>query len=87
MGKFMYMCIGGQHDGHLISNLENEIFLPIYQDPYEKLNLDSTPLYLPMEKYRLEKFQYNGEQKYAYIYSKFSKEEMFKDIQNRWQEL
>ncbi|MEB3754700.1 hypothetical protein [Acinetobacter sp. MD2(2019)] len=81
------MCIGGEHDGYLISYLEHEIRLPIHQDPYENLNLDSTPVYEPIEKYRLEQFRFNGEKKYFYIYSKFSNEEVLKDIQKRWHQM
>lgn len=80
----MIMCIGGQNDGVLISFLDAFISIPVLEPLPKKLCFDPTPQTSPViynaERYRLEKFRFNGESKFVYVFSKLTNEEVLEEI-------
>ncbi len=85
------MCVGGINDGTLISYMDSYISIPIPEPMPEKMNLDPSPPISPVirndERYRLEKFRFNGESKYVYVFSQFTNEEVLEEIEKRWQQM
>ncbi|MFT0694164.1 hypothetical protein ACDX34_08530 [Acinetobacter bereziniae] len=87
----MIMCIGGKNDGKLISYMDSYISIPIPEPMPEKMNLDPSPPISPVisndERYRLEKFRFNNESKFVYIFSKLTNEEVLDEVQKRWHQM
>ena len=88
----MYMCIGGENDGTLISYLEPTIILPLCESLNEIMCSDYTspqsPVALQVENYRLETFSNNfGERKYFYIISYLSNEDVLEEVRQRWEKI
>lgn len=88
----MYMCIGGENDGTLISYLEPTIRLPLCENLNKTMCLDHTPpqstVVLQVERYRLETFSNRfGERKYFYIISYLSNEEALEEVRRRWEKI
>lgn len=88
----MIMCIGGKNDGSLISYIEPFIYIPVLEQSTSKApNFDPRPPSLPSvlkeERYRLEKFTWNGETKYAYVFSNITNEQAAEEIPKRWHQM
>ncbi|MBJ9954430.1 hypothetical protein I5735_15470 [Acinetobacter baumannii] len=87
----MIMCIGGINDGTLISYIDSNISIPVQNAMPEKMNFDPnpfiSPVIYPAESYRLEKFRFNNEYKFVYIFSKLTNEEVLDEVQKRWHQM
>lgn len=91
VGNSMIMCIGGKNDGTLISYIDSYISIPVLEPLPKKLCLDPRPPTSPVicndERYRLEKFRFNNESKFVYIFSKLTNEEVLNEVKKRWHQM
>lgn len=91
LGNFMIMCIGGKNDGTLISFIDSYVSIPVLEPLPKKICFDPSPQTLPVinndERYRLEKFRFNNEYKFVYVFSNLTNEQVLDEVKNRWHQM
>lgn len=87
----MIMCTGGKNDGTLISYIDSYILIPVLEPMPRKICIDPRPEISPVinnvERYRLEKFRFNNEYKFVYVFSNLTNEQVLDEVKNRWHQM